>query len=117
MTIVSLVTTIAPFAYFWPRNQKLPIQMDPLGETGAFLPILERYLKLADGLAAVTIVALGYIASPVLLHPIVQYDREHLGSLTLLNACTPLIVSFLCILFFKIWLVIWYENYRHQKNS
>jgi hypothetical protein len=116
-TTISIAMTAAPFVYFWPRKQKLPIQMDPLGETGAFMPLMEHYLRLADGLGAVTLVSLGYIASPVVLHPIVQSDREHLGSLTLLNACIPFAVAFLCILFFRVWLVIWYENYRHERKS
>ena len=109
--------TVAPAIYFWPRKEKGPIEMDPLGEAGAFLPIMERYLKLADGLWVLTVVTLGYIASPVILHPIVQYDPEHLGSLTLLNACIPFVASVFCILFFKVFLVIWYEAYRHKKNS
>ncbi|MHB1938341.1 MAG: hypothetical protein ACYCOR_17410 [Acidobacteriaceae bacterium] len=115
--ILTLAIPAASFGYFWLHRGKGPFEMDPMGQPGEFLPILKNYLKLADGLLALAIVTLGYIASPVILHKIVPYDPEHLGSITLMNAWAPFVTSFLCILFFKVLLVIWYESYRHTKNS
>src|SRR5271170_3019444 len=78
-------------AYWWIHKGKDSVEMDPLGVVGAFLPILDSYLKLADALWALAVVTLGYIASPVIFHEVVPYDRDHLGSLTLVNAWTPFI--------------------------
>jgi hypothetical protein len=115
--VVSVVVAVVPFLVFLPEKEKGPFVMDPHGQEGAFLPIMDRYLKLADGLWALVIVTLGYIASPIILHEVVPYDPEHLGSLTLVNTWPSLVMCFLCVFFFKVLLVIWYEAYRHDPRS
>lgn len=115
--VLALGMTAIPFAWYRLRKEKGPFQMDPQGQPGAFLPIMKTYLKLADGLWLLAIITLGYIASPIILQEIVPYDTQHLGSLTLLNAWAPFVAAFLCVLFFKVFLVIWYEAYRHADRS
>jgi hypothetical protein len=114
----SVIFTVGPFLiYLFADRRRGPFVMDPQGQSGEFVPIMNAYLKLADGLWALGIVTLGYIASPVILHGVVAYEPEHLGSLTLLNTWEPFVVSIFSVLLFRVLLVVWYEAYRHDKAS
>ena len=86
-----------------------PFNFDPKGEKGAFEPFMAKYLRLAEfiiGLATGSIVLL--VGSSVLHGQGGHLPWFYASPLLLLGSCVVYAV------FFMVWLIFSYEDYRHD---